>query len=189
MLSRTCLHSVALGGFVVTAGLMAAAPVLAACTDPALPGVTWRRCYFEERDFTGADLSGAVLRDTRFHRANLSGAILADVDAFRAKFVTATLTNVIFDRARLTEADFTKADLTGASFKGADLRRARLFRAVLRNADFTKARMRGADLLNADLSGARWIDGRTICAEGSIGQCNAARTKGGGAQVDTRSRS
>ena len=188
MLSRSRLHSLALGGFVIAAGLVAVEPVLAACTDPAMPGVAWRRCYFEERDFIGVNLSGAVLRDTRFHRANLSGANLAEVDAFRTKFVTATLTGVIFDRARLTEADFTKADLTGASFKGADLRRARLFRAILRNADFSKALMRGADLLKADLSGARWTDGRTICAEGSIGQCNAARTEGGGARLDTRSR-
>ena len=49
---------------------------------------------------------------------------------------------------------------------------ARLFRATLRNADLTDARMTGADLLKADLSGATWTDGRTVCAEGSIGQCN-----------------
>ena len=37
------------------------------------------------------------------------------------------------------------------------------------------------DLLRADLSGATWIDGRTICAEGSIGQCNPSR---GGAAAE-----
>ena len=32
-------------------------------------------------------------------------------------------------------------------------------------------RMRGADLHYADLSGATWVDGKKICAEGSIGRC------------------
>ena len=161
---------------IVAAGFLAALPLgpaLAGCTDPAVPGVNWQRCYFDERDFRGADLTGATLRDGRFARADLSGATLVRADARRAKFFTATLVNVDFTAARLAEADFTKADLTGAVFRQADLRRARLFRAVLRNADFTEARMRDADLLDADLSGARWVDGKTICAEGSIGQCNA----------------
>ena len=75
------------------------------------------------------------------------------------------------DDARLAEADLTKADLTGASFRNSDLRRARLFRAILRGADMTGARMRGADILKADFTGATWIDGKRICAAGSIGKC------------------
>ena len=173
--TRSESRRLALG--VMAAGFLAVLPLgpaLAECTDPAGPGVNWQRCYFDERDFRGADLTGATLRDGRFARADLSGATLVKTDARRAKFFTATLVNIDFTAARLAEADFTKADLTGATFRQADLRRARLFRAVLRNADFTEARMRGADLLDADLSGARWVDGKTICAEGSIGQCNAA---------------
>ena len=42
----------------------------------------------------------------------------------------------------------------------------------MRGADLTNAVLEGADLLRTDFSGARWIDGRTICAEGSIGRCH-----------------
>ena len=169
-----------LSGVLAVGVIAAAASILlgsaraahAACTDPARPGADWSRCYFEERDLSGVDLSGARLRDARFNRAQLSGSDLTGIDGHRAKFITSRLLGVRFDDARLTEVDFTKADLTGASFRGADMRRSRLFRAILRNVDLTDALMTGADLLKADLSGATWTDGSTVCAEGSIGQCN-----------------
>jgi hypothetical protein len=31
--------------------------------------------------------------------------------------------------------------------------------------------------LKAVLAGATWIDGKTVCAENSIGQCHAARAE------------
>ena len=173
----------ALSGGVLAGVWLAAAPAMAACTDPAAPGVDWQRCYFEERNLSEANLTGANLRDARFHRSNLTGAVLADVDAFHAKFNTAKLRRATFDGARLTEVDFSKADLTDASLKNADLRRARLFRTILRGADLTGAQLRGADLTRADLSGALWINGTTICAEGSIGQCKAQAASGGRAQA------
>ncbi len=142
------------------------------CTDAAAPGVDWRRCYMDRRDFSNRDLSGARLRDATFARANLSGTDFSEVDGYRVKFYTATMRNAKFDRARLAEADFSKANLTGASFKNANLRRAKFFDTILRDADLSGAKMRGADLFNADLSGATWIDGKKVCAEGSIGQCN-----------------
>lgn len=146
-------------------------PVSAACTDSARPNANWERCYMVQRNLAATDLSGAQLRDTRFNRSNLDGSNLSAVDAHRAKFISASMKNVIFDNAHLTESDFTKANLQGASFVRADLRRTRLFRANLRGANFTGARLTAADFLKADLSGATWIDGKTVCAEGSIGQC------------------
>ena len=151
---------------------LAPPPAHAACTDPPRPGVDWTRCDFSERTFEKFDVSGGALRDARFIRSRFAEANLSGVNAHRAKFISALLPKARFDNAKVTEADFTKADLSGASFKGADLRRARLFRANLRGADLTGARIRGADLLNADLSGVRWVDGVTICAEGSEGTCN-----------------
>ena len=147
-------------------------PSHAACTDPPRPGVDWTRCDFSERVFENFDVSGGALRDARFIRTRFTEANLSGANAHRAKFITAILPKARFDNAKVTEADFTKANLSGASFKGADLRRARLFRANLRGADLTGARIQGADLLNADLSGVRWVDGVTICAEGSKGTCN-----------------
>ncbi len=143
----------------------------AACSDPARPGVDWSRCYFEERNLSGVDISGSRLRDARFNRADLSNSNLSRIEGRRTKFITAHLVGTRFDNASLTEADFTKANLTGASFRGANLERARLFRTILRDADFTNAVMSGVDLLNADLSGAIWSDGVTVCAESSLGQC------------------
>lgn len=145
---------------------------LADCADGAAPGVNWRRCLFDGRPLVDADLSGAMLRDAAFNRGRLDGANLSDSDAYRAKFVSATAKNAKFDRARLIEADFTRADLSGASFIGADLRNARLVDVNLQGGDLTDARLHGADLRQADFSGARWVDGRKICAEKSIGQCN-----------------
>lgn len=147
-------------------------PAFADCTDPAAPGVNWRRCYHDGRALVGVDLTGAQLRDATFTRANLSDAILVEVDAYRAKFVSAKLTGAVLDRARLIEADFTRADLTDVSLVEADLRNAKLVNAILREADLTGARIAGTDLRRADLSGATWIDGKRVCAENSIGQCN-----------------
>lgn len=142
------------------------------CTAPAEPKVDWQRCQMDARNFAGHDLSEARLREVSFQRADLSGAILIAADAYRARFISARMKQVRLENTVLVEADFTKADLSGAVLTGADLRRARFFRANLRGADLTGAKTQGADFLNADLSGARWTDGKRICAQGSVGQCD-----------------
>lgn len=152
-------------------------PVLADCSDVAAPGVNWRRCFQDGQELQKVDLTGAVLRDGSFKRANLSGANLTGADARRVKFVSAVLHETRFDEANMVQADLTKAELTGASLRNANLTRARMFRADLSGADLTGARLEGADLLHANLSEAIWIDGVTICAEGSVGQCNPGRTQ------------
>ncbi|WP_083897377.1 pentapeptide repeat-containing protein [Azospirillum sp. B506] len=145
---------------------------LADCTEAARPTVNWRRCSLEGQMLTGVDLSGAMLRDASFQRATLGEAKLTDADGYRAKFISATAPGAVFDRARLIEADFTRADLTGASFREADLRNAKMVGASLARADLTGAKLSGTDLRHADLSGARWTDGKHVCAESSVGQCN-----------------
>ncbi|MFL5335991.1 MAG: pentapeptide repeat-containing protein [Geminicoccaceae bacterium] len=144
----------------------------AACTDAAAPAAQWRRCLLDGADLSGANLAGADLRDSSFKRSEMRGAILTTVQGRRAKFVSSGLQDVDFSGADLVQADFTSADLTGAKLVGASLRSARLFQANLRGADLTDAVLEGADLLRTDFSGARWVDGRTICAEGSIDRCH-----------------
>ncbi len=156
--------------FLALAGL--AGPALADCTDGAAPKVKWHRCLQDNRTLTGVDLGEAVLREATFLRSDLSGSSLRGADAYRAKFVSGKLTGTVFDGARLIEADFSRADLTGASFKDADLRSARFYEADLRKANFSGARLERADLRNADLAGATWTDGKRVCVEPSVGQCN-----------------
>ncbi len=149
-----------------------AAPAEAGCSDPPAPGVNWQRCNFDYLDLSGVDLTEARLRDGSFFRTEFEGALLVKSESLRAKFVNASLVEADLTEALLYEADLTKADLSGALLVGTDLRRARLFRANLRGADLTDARLEGADLTRVDFSEARWTDGKTICAEGSLGRCN-----------------
>ena len=164
-----------------------AEPVLAGCSDFAQPGVNWRRCSQDGQDLRQADLTGATVRDASFQRADLSGAILTDADARRAKFISAEMQNVVLDRANLVRADLTNANLPGASLKDADLTWTKLFAANLSGADFTGARLAETDLHRAVLDDAIWIDGKTICAKGSVGQCHPDRTRRDISETDPRS--
>jgi len=155
--------------------LFAGGEVLAQCTAFPAPGVEWRRCLHDGDDFAGADLTGADLRDSSFRRANFDDAILAEIRARRAHFTSASMVRVDLSGADLTLAEFTSADLTDASFVGATLRRTSFINATLRGANFTDADTLEADFARADFSGATWIDGTTVCAEGSIGGCRPMR--------------
>jgi len=155
----------------LVATLACAAPALADCSDSPRRGVDWRNCSLYNRDFSGADLREAEMTASRLTRTEFGGADLSGADLRRAKLMDAKAKKARFDDARLNGADLTNAELEGASFRNADLRRAQLQGANLREADLTGAQTDEAGMLRTDLSGARWIDGRTICAEGSISQC------------------
>jgi len=124
----------------------------------------------------GGDLSGADLENARlegdfsgfsFVGANLRGARLDGV----------------FDGADFTDADLRGAKLHGSSFVGAILYGADLTEARMSGTDFTGADLRYANLTRAFTPGdsvtlvdallefATWVDGMTICAEGSVGAC------------------
>lgn len=171
MTGSRCLQTVGLASLLGVIGGTA----FADCSDFAAPGVYWRRCLQDGQDLRGVDLSGANLADASFKRADLSGADLSGADAREAKFVSAIMRDTKLDQIRLVRADLTKADLSGASLREADLTNARLFRADLSKADLTSARLADADLLKAIFAGATWIDGKTVCAENSVGQCNPLR--------------
>jgi uncharacterized protein YjbI with pentapeptide repeats len=164
-----------------------AEPVLADCSDFAQPGVYWRRCSQDGQDLREADLTGATLRDASFQRADLSGAILIDADARRTKFVSAEMQDAVLDRANLVRADLTNANLPGASFKDADLTWTKLFGANLSGANLSGARLADTDLHRAVLDDAIWIDGVTICAKGSLGQCHPDRKRRELSETDPRS--
>jgi uncharacterized protein YjbI with pentapeptide repeats len=162
-------------------------PALADCSDVAGPGVYWRRCLQDGQDLRGVDLTGATLRDASFKRADLTDAILTEIDGRRAKFVSSVMQNARLDGANLVRADLTSADLKGASLVEVDLTSARLYGADLSRANLTGARLNNADLLKAILAGATWVDGKTICAEDSVGQCHPARPGQSVTEADPRS--
>jgi len=156
---------------------------MAGCSDVPQPGVDYGRCQLDGSVLAAVDLTGADLRYASFKRADLTDAVLNEVNARKAKFVSTTMPGASFDDASLVETDFTNAELQGASFGGANLYRTRFFRADLRGADFTGAQLRDTDLLKAELAGATWVDGETVCAEGSVGRCTPARQPKAGASI------
>jgi uncharacterized protein YjbI with pentapeptide repeats len=87
---------------------------------------------------SGADLSGAVLREAKLYWADLSNANLS----------SAKLSSAKLNQAALVSADLSSADLSGAV----------LGRAVLVWADLTGANLTGAVFNRADLS---WVKGIT----------------------------
>ena len=142
------------------------------CSDAAAPGVEWRRCLMDGEDLNGVNLSKADLKSTSFKRADLTNADLSEARVVGAKFVSAKMSGIRLDGANLQRADFTNAVLDGASLTDADLRQARFYETNLRRANLTGAQLDGADMLRTDFSGATWVDGHTVCADGSIGRCN-----------------
>ena len=93
------------------------------------------------RDFTGADLKGALLGHAVLSGAHLRGACLCGAE----------LTGANLFYANLSEADLSRANLCHADLRGADLTDARLS-----NADLRDANLDGADLTNTDLTDAAW---------------------------------
>ena len=165
--ARSMLHA-AVAAFLL---ILTAGTASAACTDPPQPGVDWRQCNFDRYDLARIDLTGARLDNASFNRATLAGTDFSRLEGGRVRFLGADLKEAVFDAARLRGADFTEAKLENASFKGADLADARLVSANLRGVDLTGAKLRDANFFRADLSGATWIDGKRVCAEGSISFC------------------
>ena len=110
------------------------------------------------RDFSGANLSDATLRDADLRGADLSGAdlryaTLRDADLRGADLSGATLRDATLRGADLRDADLRGADLSGADLSDATLRGADLSGANL-SGDLRGADLSGATLSRADLSGA-----------------------------------
>ncbi|MGB9963008.1 pentapeptide repeat-containing protein (plasmid) [Halobacterium sp. MBLA0001] len=104
---------------------------------------------------TGANLSGAFLKDAKIGRAR-------DVDFTRASLRNADLTEDDesgFHSIEKSKSDFSGAQLRGADLSGSTLSRAQFHYAQLGEADFSDAVIDGADFTNAflwdtDFSGA-----------------------------------
>jgi hypothetical protein len=91
----------------VTVSLLTALPAMAACSDPAGPGVDYSEC----------NLTGANLRRADLTGADLTGADLSFADLTRATLTGATLTGANLRHAEMLDGILTGADLSGADFE------------------------------------------------------------------------
>jgi Pentapeptide repeats (8 copies) len=111
------------------------------------------------RDFSWADLQGAVLNranlsGANLYRAKLSGAKLEGADLSQASLRGASLSDACLAGANLIGVNFIKADLSEAQLGQADLIKADLTGAKLIKADLREANLSQANFYRADLSGA-----------------------------------
>jgi uncharacterized protein YjbI with pentapeptide repeats len=121
--------------------------------------------------FCQADLN--KLKSTnKCQGCNLSEADLSDWLLSKADLSDANLSGANLSHADLSGANLTRADLSYSYPSGADLSDANLSQANLIGAYLFETNLSGANLSDANFSYAIWIDGRTVCAEGSVGGCN-----------------
>lgn len=107
-----------------------------------------------EKNFSDADLKGAVFVGSNLRSAQFDGSGLR-----RADFTETNLRNSSFKYADLRRATLWKADIAGADLSNSNLRRANLSgahleAAVFRRVDLGRANLHGADLAHADFSNA-----------------------------------
>ena len=120
----------------------------------------WRKDHPDEDvDLSGANLSGAKLRNADLSgadlsRAYLTGVDLTGVDLSKADLSAATLSGANLSKADLIEADLSAANLSRANLSGADLSAATITRANLSGANLSGVNLSGATITRANLSGA-----------------------------------
>jgi uncharacterized protein YjbI with pentapeptide repeats len=112
-----------------------------------------------ERNFSGADLQDAPLRNTCLRHSDLLGANLRGADLRYADLRGTNLSGADLWRANLRQANLQGAILHGADLRDSNIREANLRGAILRDADLReallwKANLHEADLQRADLRGA-----------------------------------
>jgi uncharacterized protein YjbI with pentapeptide repeats len=139
------------------------------------------RANLDRANLSGANLSGANLFGAFFDKTNLSGANLSGANLFGVDFSLSNVTGVNLSGVNLSATNLLKANLSGANLSGAKLAGVTLFEVNLSGANLSGANLSGADLSGVNFSGANlsgaifsnaiWVDGRRICAAGSIGTC------------------
>jgi hypothetical protein len=103
-----------------------------------------------------------ILRTTRnLAGRNLSGLNLVGLDLRDCSLQGADMRGSNLERANMMGSNLERADMTGANLK---------------MASFYQAALTAAKLDQAVLDGAIWID-KSICANGSIGECLTIGTK------------
>lgn len=121
---------------------------------------------FAHIDLSGANLSGASLREINLTGADLTGANLSWASLNNAQLMGASLRRTDLRSASLTKVNFDESSLSGANLSKADLRL-----ASLREAELNWAVLSDADLTGANLQ------------KGKLDQVNLEKAKLVGAQL------
>ena len=105
---------------------------------------------------TGADFTGAMLKDASISGVSAQNVNFTDADLTGADFFDSSspsdFTGANFTRANLSSADLRYVTLTNAAFTNANLSSADLYAATLTNADFTDALIVGANFEHSTLT-------------------------------------
>ncbi len=149
-------------------------------------GTAWLSYFsLSGNNLAGANLSGAIMYQTKLIDTNLARAVLYATELREATLI---LTNLAF--ADLTNADISAANLDNANLTGATLNGANLSGTVVRDTDLSHANLNGADLrgtlfFNANLTGASIIQiqmdsatefNNTTCPDGTNSNDNSFRS-------------
>jgi len=87
----------------------------------------WGCARLNRSDFSGADMSGVILRDAELPGSNLGGASLNQANLAGANLTEANLARADFRNANLRGAVLEGANLTGAKLQQADLCGSRIY--------------------------------------------------------------
>jgi uncharacterized protein YjbI with pentapeptide repeats len=120
-----------------------------------LTGANLRQADLRSTSLVGADLTGANLRHATLYAANLCDALFGGADLGGARLCGASIRRAKLSGARLSHANFLQAELATADLSHTDLSGADLTRAGLVGADLSGADLAGAELRNTDLTGAK----------------------------------
>ena len=113
----------------------------------SLSGQTLTGLRLIQIQFSGVDLTDAILDESVCQRVRFESSLLMGVSLQRAKLSEMVWQDRSLDRANLTDADLSHAQLQGCSFRD----------AVLFRTNCSSANLRGAALQGADLRGALFV--------------------------------
>ncbi len=114
----------------------------------SFPPAIYDQALITPMNFSGANLTGIILRDAPLSSVNLEGAYMSFQQCQNNPAGRSLFENIGQWFSGKSQTD-CQADLSNAG-----LQEARLYRAVLRGADLTNAKLNRADLRQADLRGA-----------------------------------
>ncbi|MDR2604192.1 MAG: DUF2169 domain-containing protein [Desulfovibrio sp.] len=135
----------------------------AAAAGLSFAGADMRKFYSDmETDLSGADFTGADLREASLRLTRLPGAEFCRSNPQHALFAQCDLSHARLDGLRGTGCRFIKCDMTGTDLSGTDLYGGALRKCRLDGADLTGANLFAANLRGLGVDPDTRFDGATL---------------------------